>query len=276
MAKLTRKSYKRKKIAFAAVILGGVALVSSGFAAWVLSQDKTANGGGAFTVGKVEDGSLEMEITSEILQKEMESNTVKDKWVPGNPNDGSDKFVFDSEFNDKEGRVKYKVGTDEYEQLSIRYTAKITSDTDSFDKLTINMDSNTWVDQHVTNTEIVAPECYKNDLTIGGTGTDVAENLRVSSEKDSSANKNVWTIQATVSFKWGEKFDGLNPSVYYDKDYTGTSGYDYVKPTKENGNKESGTPKGADIKYADMKTVLDGLFAEDIPPFTITFVAHAK
>lgn len=276
MAKLTRKSYKRKKIAFAAVILGGVALVSSGFAAWVLSQDKTANGGGAFTVGKVEDGSLEMEITSELLQKEMESNNVKDKWVPGNPSDGSDKFVFDSQFNDKEGRVKCKVGTDEYEQLSIRYTAKITSETDSFDKLTINMDSNTWVDQHVTNEEIVAPECYKKDLIIDGTGTDVDGSLRVSSTKDTSANKNVWTITATVSFKWGKKFDGLNPSVYYDKDYTGTSGYDYVKPTKENGNTESGTPKGADIKYADMKTVLDGLFAEDIPSFTITFVAHAK
>ena len=37
MAKLTRKSYKRKKIAFAAVILGGVALVSSGFAAWLVT-----------------------------------------------------------------------------------------------------------------------------------------------------------------------------------------------------------------------------------------------
>lgn len=276
MAKLTRKSYKRKKIAFAAVILGGVALVSSGFAAWVLSQDKTANGGGAFTVGKVEDGSLEMEITSELLKKEIVSDTVKDKWISGNPSDGSDKFVFDSEFNDKEGRVKYKADTNEYEQLSIRYTAKITSDTDSFDKLTINMDSNTWVEQHVTNKEIVAPDCYKNDLIIGRTGTDVAESLRVSSTKDTSANKNVWTIQATVSFKWGEKFDGLNPSVYYDKDYTHTSGYDYQKPTEENGNKESGTPKGADIKYADMKMVLDGLFAETIPSFTITFVAHAK
>ena len=268
--------YKRKKIAFAAVILGGVALVSSGFAAWVLSQDKTANGGGAFTVGKVEDGSLEMEITSELLKKEIVSNDVKDKWVAGNPSEGTDKFVFDSQFNDTDGRVKYKAGTEEYEQLSIRYTAKITSDTDSFDKLTINMDSNTWVEQHVTNGEIVAPDCYKNGFTIGGTGTDLAENLRVSSEKDSSTNKNVWTIQTTVSFKWGEKFDGLNPSVYYDKDYTGTSGYDYVKPTKENGNKESGTPKGADIKYADMKTVLDGLFVEEIPAFTITFVAHAK
>lgn len=276
MAKLTRKSYKRKKIAFAAVILGGVALVSSGFAAWVLSQDKTANGGGAFTVGRVEDGSLEMEITSELLKKEIVSNVVQDKWVSGNPSDGTDKFVFDSEFNDKKGRVKYKAGTEEYEQLSIRYTAKITSDTDSFGKLTINMDSNTWVEQHVTNGEIVAPDCYKNDLVIGGTGIDVANNLHVSSTPDTKTKKNVWTIQTTVSFKWGEKFDGLNPSVYYDNDYTGTSGYDYVKPTKKNGNKESGTPKGADIKYADMKTVLDGLFAEDIPPFTITFVAHAK
>ena len=39
MAKLTRKSYKRKKVAFAAVVLGGVALVSSGFAAFVLSAN---------------------------------------------------------------------------------------------------------------------------------------------------------------------------------------------------------------------------------------------
>ena len=37
--KLTRKSYKRNIIVFGLMFFMGIALVSTGFAAWVLSQD---------------------------------------------------------------------------------------------------------------------------------------------------------------------------------------------------------------------------------------------
>ena len=64
MAKLTRKSYKRKKVAFAAVVLGGVALVSSGFAAFVLSAGAEQKNPGNLEIGSVINGSLKMNVFS--------------------------------------------------------------------------------------------------------------------------------------------------------------------------------------------------------------------
>lgn len=43
MAKLTRNSYKRKIILFGVIVFMSIALISTGFAAWVMSQEKKAS-----------------------------------------------------------------------------------------------------------------------------------------------------------------------------------------------------------------------------------------
>ena len=277
MAKLTRRSYKRKKIAFAAVILGGVALVSSGFAAFVLSQDKTGDGTGSIQVGEVSDGNLEMTIASQIKGNEKDA-TYSNGWKEGSPTptkeQSSDFFRFDAAYGDTTGRAKWN-GTD-YEHLEIRYTVTIISVTDSFDKLTIKMAQNSWIDDMVDKNNIVAPACYTEeassvDSAEEGLKIAVTKTAPDSEDKDS---KYKWVAVYTVAFQWGATFDGMNPTEYYDKDYTGTEGYDYKPATSE--SEASGTPKGKDIDYSTMVSTIDSLFKANIDPFKITFHATAK
>lgn len=252
MAKLTRKSYKRKKIAFAAVILGGVALVSSGFAAFVLSQDKTANGSGSINVGEVTDGALDMKITSKIKGNEKDSNYTEG-WKDGNPipegDAQKDTFRFDAQYDDTTGRAKWN-GTD-YEHLEIQYTVVISSTAPTFDSLTITMAQNDWVDAQVAKNNIVAPACYNKEASSKTSDTKLQITVNPEEPSDKNGKKYTWTAVYSVAFAWGTTFGGKNPTEYYDDE-------------------------GANIPYADMKKTLDGLFTKDIKDFTITFVAHAK
>lgn len=255
MAKLTRKSYKRKKIAFAAVILGGVALVSSGFAAFVLSQDKTVNGSGSINVGEVTDGALEMTITSKIKGDESDEE-YPNGWKVGNPTPTREKpekdtFRFDAQYGDTTGRAKWDGNN--YEHLEIQYTVVVSSVTKTFDCLTIKMDQNAWVDAQVAKGNIVAPSCYKTEISSKTSKENPKPTITVEEgeQSDTNGKKYTWTAVYSVVFAWGETFKGVNPTVFYDGE-------------------------GSGISYNDMKTTIGSLFTKDIPDFTITFVAHAN
>ena len=61
MSKITRRSYKRKKIIMGVVLFGAVGLVSTGFAAWVLSASATSDNSANLKVGTVSDNSMTFE-----------------------------------------------------------------------------------------------------------------------------------------------------------------------------------------------------------------------
>ena len=58
MSKITRRSYKRKKIVMGVALFGAIALVSTGFAAWVLSASAQNQQQGNIKVGEVSDKSM--------------------------------------------------------------------------------------------------------------------------------------------------------------------------------------------------------------------------
>ena len=62
MAKLTRKSYQRKAMVVGATAFAGIALVATGFAAWVISSSATKNVQGNVNVGVVSDKSIELTV----------------------------------------------------------------------------------------------------------------------------------------------------------------------------------------------------------------------
>ena len=62
--KLTRKSYKRNIIVFGVMLFMGIALVSTGFATWVLSQNTQIEVNGQnVNVGVVSDNALKISIS---------------------------------------------------------------------------------------------------------------------------------------------------------------------------------------------------------------------
>lgn len=273
MAKLTRKSYKRKKIAFAAVILGGVALVSSGFAAWALSSNVKQKTKGSVNVGAVKNGNLKMNITSKIGETAVDL----DKGY----------FNFDTKANDNTGRVRAEVDQTaaNSESLSISYGITIKSPIDNFKDLTVSMvakkndvEDTTTLSSAKNKGYIVLPDCAENTVTLTKdntpslnsdvptafvTKTDGEE--KGTGEDEGVVYKYSWTTTYTVNFKWGTLFDGLNPGEYYDKPYSGEG---YNKKTE---------PKGLAIGDDVVKTTLNDMHdLLDKLQYFITFTASVN
>lgn len=273
MAKLTRKSYKRKKIAFAAVILGGVALVSSGFAAWVLSNDKTDNASGTVTVGEVKDASLEMNIT--LLTKRYTQDT--EEWK-AQTNRNSGKFNFNPAYNDVEGtggRVyndQASIDAFDCENLVLRYKVVITSSSKTaFKELKVSMaekDDGTKI-QTATSSDknwVYAPACFNNEETISVTSTGDGNDKKFKFGETKDDQQKVtysWTLNYDLAFNWGTAFGGKNPGEYFD---TG-AGKDV--PLKRDTNTSAETKTVQEI-LEEMHTTLDGA------NFELTFTAVAQ
>lgn len=148
MAKLTRNSYKRKIILFGVIVFMSIALISTGFAAWVMSQEKKQSTSGNVTVGAVTEGNIE--ITLDEL-------TVKD-------------FKFEPKKGDDTGRVRSD-GTN-FESLTVTVTGTI-KNTQFLKEATIKMNVKDAVKQAETAGYIILPECANSEvvLTLTGSGT---------------------------------------------------------------------------------------------------------
>lgn len=176
MAKLTRNSYKRKIILFGVIVFMSIALISTGFAAWVMSQEKKQSTSGNVTVGAVTEGNIEV-ILDEL--------TVKD-------------FKFEPKESDTTGRVRND-GTN-FESLTVTVTGTI-KNTQFLKEATIKMNVKDAVKQAETDGYIILPECANSEVVLT-TLTESGTN-----EKKFSYN---------ITFKWGSKFGGENPGEYYD------------------------------------------------------------
>ena len=176
MAKLTRNSYKRKIILFGVIVFMSIALISTGFAACVMSQEKKQSTSGNVTVGAVTEGNIEV-ILDEL--------TVKD-------------FKFEPKESDTTGRVRND-GTN-FESLTVTVTGTI-KNTQFLKEATIKMNVKDAVKQAETDGYIILPECANSEVVL----TTLTE---------SGTNEKKFSYD--ITFKWGSKFGGENPGEYYD------------------------------------------------------------
>lgn len=148
MAKLTRNSYKRKIILFGVIVFMSIALISTGFAAWVMSQEKKQSTSGNVTVGAVTEGNIEV-----IL----DPLTVKD-------------FKFEPKESDTTGRVRND--NTNFESLTVTVTGTI-KNTQFLKEATIKMNVKDAVKQAETAGYIILPECANSEvvLTLTESGT---------------------------------------------------------------------------------------------------------
>ncbi len=251
MAKLTRKSYKRKKVAFAAVVLGGVALVSSGFAAFVLSANAEQKNEGGIQVGTVKNGALTMRVysynsatsekgdeiaTGATLTKEYFSFDADVKDIEGNA-DGNGK-----KGEEVQNNVKYEAEEGRKpENLKNTFVIEITSDTDSLKSFAVSMTTKgtEGFAKPVNAGFVVLPDCAADggitpitDFTKNPTYTN--DTCTVKKEAVEGGTGFKWTFTYTVAFKWGKRFNGENPCYFFDN--ANTSAYS---------DKEAKTPRTA-------------------------------
>lgn len=194
MSKITRRSYKRKKIIMGLALFGAIGLVSTGFAAWVLSASASNTQNPNIKVGAVSDKSMKFE-------------NVK---IYGLINDATDpvetsNYSFNPRYGDNTGRVRFgsNDGADEGERLSLKVTGQIT-EAQNLGDLTVAFDAiPDELAQAVTAGYVVLPACASAaqpvTFTLSGEGTKVA------------------SFEYDIAFTWGNAFGGVNPGDYYDQ-----------------------------------------------------------
>lgn len=185
MVKMTRKSYKRRKIILGVSLFSSVVLVSTGFAAWVLASQAEAEKTGNITVGTVSDSSIKI-------------SNVQFK-------DGNDSFVFEPKEDDEAGRVRND--GENFENLSVTVTGEISPNT-YVSSATIEMEVPEGITAAIGKNYLVLPTCATS-----------AQTLTLNPKE--SPDETVSTFEYTITFVWGSAFNGKNPGEYYDNDEAG-------------------------------------------------------
>ncbi len=190
MAKLTRNSYKRKVILFGVLLFMSIALISTGFAAWIMSTNANHESDGNVSVGTVTDGAIKLTDVS------LSTTSIK----------------FEPLKEDTTGRVRYD-GTN-FESLKIVVTGKVSS-RDILGELTIELQMEENVKQALKaatdKNYIILPECASSAVDLKTVDGACTEN------EDGG-----YDFTYTIEFKWGTFFNNLNPGQYYDEDGEGT------------------------------------------------------
>ncbi len=209
--KLTRKSYKRNIIVFGLMLFMGIALISTGFATWVLSQDTTLEQGGNVEVGIVKDNALEISDVKYYTVyngAEATDNVVisKDELA----------YYFEPKADDKEGYVKAEF--DEHgalvgnaEQMTLYIVGKV-SPMNFIDDFNVSLTFGDEAQTNQINAAVAAgyiklPAC----AAVGGVNIMQDGNITDQLSIDDEGN-----FVIKVAFEWGEKFNYQNPGEYYD------------------------------------------------------------
>lgn len=195
MAKLTKKSYKRKRVLMGLALFMSIALVSTGFAAWVISSSVEKEGEGNVSAGTVSDKSLEL-----VINNAEDLGTIK----------------FEPKKEDNSGRVRYEGNnSDNYESLSVTVTGQITKNPEYLGDLTIQLvelnetgdaalpQANSKLAAAADKGYITLPECFYNPIKLNEQGS-------------TFYNTTDNSFSYTITFGWGSTFRGANPGYYYD------------------------------------------------------------
>ena len=208
MAKITRRSYKRKKIIMGLSLFGAIGLVSTGFAAWVLSASASNQQQANLKVGAVSDKSMSFDGVKiyGMNDSDVEVETAN--------------YSFNPRYADNTGRVRFgsNEGADEGERLSLTVRGQI-KEAQNLGSLKVSFDEIPQALQDAVAAEyIVLPACASaaQDVTYTLTG---------------EASK-VASFEYVIAFAWGDAFGNVNPGDYYDEAGSGVDIAD-VKTTLE-------------------------------------------
>ena len=196
MKKLTRKTFSRKFVAIGLSAFLGVGLVSTGFAAWVMSSNATDETDSNVTVATLSDVS--MSFKDVVIQD--------DKSI-----------VFGAEPGDYSGRLISDGNEDACLSIVIKGTIENAA---QLGKLSAKLDLPSSIKTAVNAGYLVAPDSA-NGVTLytpalGEQAEYQHDDLRLNYTDD-----NTVSFSYTLKFAWGEKFGGMNPSLYYDFSYNG-------------------------------------------------------
>lgn len=248
--RLTRRSYRRKLIMFGVSIFMSLALVATGFAAWVLSNDASKEAEGLVEIAAVHEESVEISDIKFLKDNGDESTSDLDR-----------SFVFEPREGDTSGRVRYGKSSEDDtdtkpEDLDVKFKWSI----DNYQivgevfvdfKIPVNVyeaiDAG-WIDIDRKDAEagdtigfetvagssdpnyvLLRYYVQTNQGAITANGGDGVVSYTVEKDGDTVTKVN---FVMDIEFTWGTVFGGMNPGDYYDDDPVGSAvDYDDVKLT---------------------------------------------
>lgn len=192
--KLTKRSYNRRIYVFGIVMFLSIALMSTGFATWVMSQNANKDGEGNIQVGTITDGSIAFKGDISI----------------------SDTFRFDPALGDNDGHIVHiapeQVGEEPVdpkltaENLKVTISGTVTPK-EYFKELTVKIDKDDIPAGVIAAADagyITLPTCYDNPVVLTEASSEI------------SIQENDVNFSYTVEFGWGSVFGNKNPSLYLD------------------------------------------------------------
>ena len=221
--RITRRSLKRKIIGVASALFMAVALIASGFSAWIISTNASIEANLGVSVATVSKSVMTISVDGLDREGKLDQS-----------------LSFKPDENDTSGRVRYSDSVDGggCESLTILLTGKITN-AQHLGTLSIILDySQTKLKQaadagYITLTDIQEVITLSN-LNDGKAPTDgdyitsldgdefgyilIADTDEFGNPVTDEAGERTYTAYFvyTATFGWGEKFAGVNPGYYYD------------------------------------------------------------
>lgn len=247
MKKFTRRAHNRKLIMFAVSIFMAIGMISTGFAAWVMSVNSEKNADAPVQVGIVTDASMEVSI---------------DQWTKvGDATDESwtgDVLRFDAAEETAHGRIR--PSADSEEKLTMVISGKVKNAADNLGSLTMTIDLPDEIVNAISagyikvsgqdSATLVAANgvitlSYTDDAL--GTNDTLTYNVAEGS-KDA-------TFTHTLTFEWGSFFGNVNPAVFYDSETASAS-----RTTSADGEPQTQQVTGKSIADATMKTEMEAFY----------------
>lgn len=230
------KSYK-KAVTIGVAAFSAVALLTTGAAAFVLTNEASKDITGNVNVGTVVDKGLEISLTTETAN-----------------------FMLDADTSDNSGRVQYSSEEGKTPNMQVNIAGTITKGADinwtdvaltftftvgndtagnftKYVKTTTGASESEYLTLTYTDTKADAPDnTAKNACPVGGEGTAL------------TFGNTDGKFDLVIDLNWGSVFGGENPSLYYDDD-------------------------GASTSFGDVKTALNNLYSLNNLTFTVTLEA---
>ena len=225
MARLTKNSYKRKIIVFGLLVFMSIALISTGFAAWIMSQEAKVENEGNVSVGVVDDSR----ITFENLKYELEINDYEGNKLTGDAYNKATaaglNFLFEPRHGDSTGNIQWDKNDANCEIMKLNVSGYITNLPLLKDgKFTVNLVVTEGVHNCLTKNFIQLKDfayASKDEQTSLYTYT---------REITPEANG---TFAYSVEFEWGSVFASENPAKSTDRDGITNTELDVIKKNLE-------------------------------------------
>lgn len=261
--KLTRKSYNRRIYTFGTLVFLSIALMSTGFATWIMSKDASQGQDGNVTMGTITDGELSFKdvafsATNYSFEPEKDDVTGEVIW------DGTNYANLTINVTGKVSPAKY-VGA-----LSVNLSVNDSDTSDPTTKVKTNLmkaaglNPTTGEKDPSLNEYITLPACFNTDIQLQETTNYTVANDEI-------------TFTYDVSFGWGTYFGKKNPSVYLDENsFTYDEKKEMLIGFKRTLYGLPVVPEGStdnDSTYTD-KEVMD--FTSDALKFNLTVKATAN